>query len=249
MIKNKKKLLPKFGKNSNPKIGLVTLSTDLRLEKDFYSVCGGLPVDIFVNRIHNQNPLNKKNLKKMYSQLKPVTEKILPGQRINTIAYGCTSGTIAIGEEKVKRKIQLAKRGCYVSTPITSAIKAFKTMKIKKIALFTPYSSSLNKTILEYFKKKKIEVISFASFNLNSDSAIGKIDKDYLYKVLINMDIKGADALFVSCTALPALDVIDKVEKKKKINVLSSNQTLVWDCLRSVKLNIKLKNYGRLLNI
>ena len=105
MIKNKKKLLPKFKKNYNPKIGLVTLSTDLRLEKDFYSVCGGLPVDIFVNRIHNENPLNKENLKKMYSQLKPVTEKILPGEKINTIAYGCTSGTIAIGEKKVKKKI------------------------------------------------------------------------------------------------------------------------------------------------
>jgi len=136
-----------------------------------------------------------------------------------------------------------------VSTPITSTIKAFKMMKIKKIALFTPYSKSLNKTILEYFKKKKIEVTSFVSFNLNSDSAIGKIDENYLYKVLINMDIKDADALFVSCTALPTMDVIDKVEKKKKINVLSSNQTLVWDCLRSVKLNLKLKNYGKLFKI
>ena len=63
------------------------------------------------------------------------------------------------------------------------------------------------------------------------------------------MDIKDADALFVSCTALPTMDVIDKVEKKKKINVLSSNQTLVWDCLRSVKLNLKLKNYGKLFKI
>ena len=43
----------------------------------------------------------------MYKQIESITEKILPGQKISTVAYGCTSGTIAIGEDKVKEKIQL----------------------------------------------------------------------------------------------------------------------------------------------
>ncbi len=43
---------------------------------------------------------------KMYGQIAPVTEKILPGQKINTVAYACTSGTITIGEDKVKEKVQ-----------------------------------------------------------------------------------------------------------------------------------------------
>ena len=68
----------------------------------------------------------------MRDQIEAITEKILPGEKINTVAYGCTSGTIAIGEEKVKEKIQLAKPDCYVTTPITSAIKAFEKMKVKK---------------------------------------------------------------------------------------------------------------------
>ena len=61
----------------------------------------------------------------MEKDLESVTNKILPEERINTIAYGCTSGTIAIGENKVKEKILLAKQNCYVTTPITSAIKSF----------------------------------------------------------------------------------------------------------------------------
>ena len=32
----------------------------------------------------------------------------------------------AIGEDNVKEKILLAKPDCYVTTPVTSAIKAFK---------------------------------------------------------------------------------------------------------------------------
>ena len=116
-----KYIAPKFKKKINPKIGLLALSTDLTIEKDFYSVCNNLPFDLFVNRIHNENPLTKENLLKMHGQIEPITEKILPGQKVNTVAYGCTSGTIAIGEDKVKEKIQLAKPGCYVTNPISSA--------------------------------------------------------------------------------------------------------------------------------
>ena len=51
---------PKFKKNSNPRVGLLALSTDLTIEKDFHSVCQKLPLDLFINRIHNKNPLTKK---------------------------------------------------------------------------------------------------------------------------------------------------------------------------------------------
>ena len=86
-----KNIPPKFKKESNPKVGLLTLSTDLTIEKDFHSICQKLPLDIFVNRIHNENPLTKENLSKMYDQMQSITEKILPGEKINTVAYGCTS--------------------------------------------------------------------------------------------------------------------------------------------------------------
>ena len=84
----------------------MALSTDLTIERDFQSICHSLPINLFVNRIHNENPLTKENLLKMYDQLESITEKILPGEKINTVAYGCTSGTIAIGEDKIKEKIQ-----------------------------------------------------------------------------------------------------------------------------------------------
>ena len=237
---------PKFKKEFNPKIGLITLSTDLTMESDFYSISRDLPIDVFVNRIKNYNPLTKENLLKMYDQLESVTKDILPNEKINTIAYGCTSGTIAIGKEKIKEKIQIAKPGCYVTTPITSAIKAFNKMKIKKIAVFTPYPDSVNKTVFEYFSKEKIEVLSFSSFNLDSDVEIGKVDPNYLLEVLIKMETDNAEGLFVSCTALPILKILDQVENKIKKTVLSSNQTLIWDSIRSVGYKFPISGYGKL---
>jgi len=238
---------PKFKKESNPKVGLLTLSTDLTIEKDFNSICQKLPLNVFVNRIHNENPLTKENLSKMYDQIESITEKILPGEKINTVAYGCTSGTIAIGEDRVKEKIQLAKPGCYVTTPITSAIKAFNKMNIKKIAVFTPYPESVNKTIFEYFDKKSIDIISFSTFNLDLDVDIARVDPKYLSEILSKINVNDADALFVSCTALPALEIIEEVEKKINKLVFSSNQTLIWDSIRSVGYKSSVEGYGELL--
>ena len=238
---------PKFKKESNPRIGLLALSTDLTIERDFQSICYRLPINLFVNRIHNENPLTKENLLKMYDQIEPVTEKILPGEKINTVAYGCTSGTIAIGEDKVKEKIQLAKPGCHVTTPITSAIKAFNKMNVKKIAVFTPYPESVNKTISEYLIKKNINVMSFSTFNLDLDVDFARVDPKYLSEILTKLNINDADALFVSCTALPALEILDEVEKKINKPVFSSNQTLIWDTIRSVGYKSSVEGYGKLL--
>ena len=140
-----------------------------------------------------------------------------------------------------------AKPSCYVTTPVTSAIKAFQQMNIKKIALFTPYPDAVNKTILEYFTKKNIEVSSFASLNLNLDSEFANVDPDYILEISSKLETKNADALFISCTALPVLNILDKLEKKIQKPVLSSNQTLIWDTIRSVGYKSAIKGYGKLL--
>ena len=171
----------------------------------------------------------------------------MPDEKINTIAYGCTSGTIAIGEDKVKEKILMAKNNCYVTTPVTSAIKAFKQMNIKKIALFTPYPEAVNKTILDFFIQKNIQVTSFTSLNLNLDSEFANIDPNYILEISSKLEMKNADALFISCTALPVLGILSKLESKIRKPVLSSNQTLIWDTIRSIGYKSPIKGYGKLL--
>ena len=79
------------------------------------------------------------------------------------------------------------------------------------------------------------------------DKDIASVDPKHLLETLIKLDINDADALFVSCTALPALEILDQVEKKINKIVLSSNQTLIWDTLRSIGYKSPVKGYGKLL--
>jgi len=121
-----------------------------------------------------------------------------------------------------------------------------KKLNIKKIYLFTPYSKKLNDEVMDYFKNEGFEITSNSYFDIESDIDIGKVDQNYLYEVLSKIDLKDADALFVSCTALPVLPIIDKLEKKLNKPVLSSNQALIWDTLENIGKNNSVKGFGKL---
>ena len=46
------KIEPKFISKFNPRIGLITLGSDFRIEKDFNNVIYGRDVDLYVNRVY-----------------------------------------------------------------------------------------------------------------------------------------------------------------------------------------------------
>ena len=210
------KIDPKFNAIQNPKIGLIALASDYMIEKDFISVIKDKNIDFFVNRIECFNPLTSSNLIKMSEKVTDVTKDILPNEKIDCVVYGCTSGTIAAGYDSIEKKIKIAKPEAKVTTPSTASIKALKKLNLDKIAIFTPYPKKLNDEVIDFFKQENFEITSNSYFDIASDTDIGKVDSEYLFDVLSKMDLKGADALFISCTALPALSIIDKLEKKNR---------------------------------
>ena len=243
---NSIKIEPKYINKSNPRIGLIALASYFTIEKDFINVIKNKDIDFFVNRIECYNPLTKENLIKMSNKVTEVTKDILPDQDIDCVVYGCTSGTIAAGHNSIEKKVKAAKPMAELTTPSTAAIKALKKLNIRKLSIFTPYSKKLNNEVLEYFKSEGFEITSNSYFDIEADYNIGKVDQNYLYDVLSKIELNGAEGLFVSCTALPVLPIIDKLEKKLNITVLSSNQTLIWDTLVKIKKNNSIEGFGKL---
>ena len=240
------KVEPKYISKSNPRIGLITLGSDFRIEKDFNNVIYGRDVDLYVNRIHCYNPLTNETLAKMADDITDVTKDILPDQKIDCVAYGCTSGTIAAGYDVIEKNVKLAKPEAKVTTPITSAIKALKAFNISKVSVFTPYTKSINDSVINYFNKENIKVNGLTYFDIESDLDIGKVDEEYLFEVLSKINLEDSEALFVSCTALPVLSIIDKLEKKMNKVILSSNQTLIWESLNAIGYKNSIEGFGKL---
>ncbi len=243
---NSIKITPKFNSGINSKVGLIALSTDFMIEKDFKKIIENMNIDLFVNRIRSYYPLTKENLIKMAENITEVSKDILPDEKLDCVVYGCTSGTIASGYDSIKNKINLAKPEAKVVTPSSAAVNALRKMNVKKVSIFTPYSEKLNNDVVDYLKKENFTVTSNSYFDILYDNDIAKVDPEYLFEVITKMDLGEAEAVFLSCTNLPALNIVDKLEKKLNKIVLSSNQVLIWDTLQNIKKTEPVNGFGKL---
>ena len=100
----------------------------------------------------------------------------------------------------------------------------------------------------EYLSKNNLTIDSFNSFNLNYDSEIAQVSLESLKESIAKINLDNVDGLFVSCTALKIVDILDEVEKKFNTTVISSNQAIIWDCLKLLDMNVKISGYGKLFN-
>ena len=121
-----------------------------------------------------------------------------------------------------------------------------KKLGIKNLSIFTPYTSEINDSVAEFFNKENFKINDMNYFDIASDLDIGKVDSNHLFSVLKKIDLSKSDALFVSCTALPVLSLINDLEKELNKPVISSNQALIWDCLELINSNYNIEGFGRL---
>ena len=85
----------------------------------------------------------------MEKDFSKVVKLLVPDEKLDVLAYGCTSGTVAIGYDKILNQVNKVRPRVPLVTPITSAIKAIKKLKIKKLSVLTPYPDDINKKIAD----------------------------------------------------------------------------------------------------
>ncbi len=228
------------------RIGLIALATDFNSEQDLRRM---LPqgVEIFTNRVLNQNPLNLQNLRSMAEDITRAAGGILPGMDLDVIIYGCTSGTIANGSEKIEQLIHMAKPGVKVSNPVSSTLSALSHLNARRISILTPYIEEVNLEMVAYFKSSGIEVINITGLDFENDIEIAGIPPKVIKSAALKAYHKEADCLFISCTALRASMVVEEIEQALGIPVICSNTALIWHCLQKIKYKTSIPGYGKLL--
>ena len=105
------------------RIGFLALATDYNSEQDLRHI---LPkgTQLFTNRVANANPMTLENLRAMAPDITRAAAGLLPGFGVDAVIYGCTSGTAAIGEEKVEAAIRAAQPDVPVTNPLKAACAA-----------------------------------------------------------------------------------------------------------------------------
>ena len=173
----------------------------------------------------------------------------LADANVSVIGYGCTSGSLFKGlghELEIKQRIEKASGKPAVATA-EAVIKALKSLKIKKIAVATPYMDEINRLERRFLALSGFEIIDFKGLGLSSNLEIGRVNRKTLLKLVLNLNYKGVDGIFISCTNLPTIDIIEELEAETKKPVISSNTATLWAMLKKAGTLIRIRGYGTLL--
>jgi maleate isomerase len=228
------------------RIGLIELATGETAERDFHAM---LPEKAMFHtaRVMNENPVTIENLRGHLAGLALATEQLLPGVALDVICYDCTSGTVANGYEAIAAEIHRARPGVPVVTPITAALAAFESLGAERISVLTPYEVDVSSAMAEYLQAQGVTVLNLASFLIDSDIDMARLTPASIRRAAIDVCAPEADALFISCTALRAVEVLDEIEAVLEKPVISSIQAEFWQSIRLAGYEEPIDGFGSLL--
>ncbi|HKF60413.1 MAG TPA: aspartate/glutamate racemase family protein [Dongiaceae bacterium] len=231
-------------------IGLIVLATDQTIEHEFRQMLAIDGVAFYETRIHNAAEINPATLTEMEKGMAGATGLILPGSTLDVVAYGCTSGTVVIGEDKVFARIREARPGIACTTPITAAIAGLKALGARRIALLTPYIESVNQMLRRFIEARGIDVPVMGSFNHENDTEVARITPDSISNAAHRLVAAAPiDAVFVSCTSLRVAAIAEALEREIGVPVTSSNHALAWHCLRLAGYREPVAGFGSLFKL
>lgn len=228
------------------RIALVVLATDHTTERDFARICDPEEIGVYVNRIDYQNPGTRENLLATGPRLTEAAARILPGEAVDVIAYSCTAASVVLGNEAVGGYLNAGKPDTPFVTPSSAALDAFRALGARKIGVLTPYSANISNEVVAYFSAHGPEIVSAECLGVDDDREIARMSEDTIVEAACAAMDREADALFLSCTGLRAAVCIERIEARTGRPVVSSNQAMIWRCLRETGSTKAVAGYGRL---
>lgn len=213
------------------RFGLVALATDLTIEGDAARL---MPkgTRLHVTRIAFENPTTHENLLATGPRLRAAVDLLVPGVGLKGIGFGCTSASAVLGDGIGA----LTGERAPVTTPAGAALRGFRALGVHRVALMTPYLAATTDLVGDHFEASGIEVLRRSSMGHADDRDMAMLGGAEIVEMAEASDHPEAQALFLSCTALPALDLIDELEARLGKPVLTANQALFWAMLDEARI-------------
>lgn len=216
-------------KGTTATLGLIVLQVDETIEQDFRRLFVEPDVAIYVSRIPSGDTLTPDTIAQMAVDLPHAASLFPPAAAFDVIGYACTSGTTLIGADRVTQLVKDRAKTQAVTNPLSASIAALHALQVRSVAIVSPYIASVAIPIENAFVDAGFSVPKTLSFGEKIEANVARIDPASIHAATLQLGQESeAEAVFLSCTNLRTLDIIDDLEQRLGVPVVSSNQALAW---------------------
>lgn len=234
-------------RKTRAKIGLI--SPNYIMEDGFHKYA---PEDVLIVSTQMYCPnATPEGLTVLVSQLEDAAQK-LSHYPLDLVVFGCTSGSCFGGPDYDRQCIDRleAHANCPGTTTSTEVLRALKQLGTKKLAVLTPYPERTNLAEEAFLTANGYEVATITGMDVTAfKDGYGTyecVDPSYIFDQAAALDLRGADTLFISCTALDTFSVIEPLEEAIGLPVVTSNQVSLWGALRRFGIRDDIPSLGEL---
>lgn len=150
------------------------------------------------------------------------------------VTYACASGSFvggATGERALHASMMSA--GAPAATTTSGGlVAALHALRLRRIAVVTPYIDSVTERLLTFLGEHQVEVVS--SVGLGLLDHIWQVGYTETVQAVSAVDVPEADGVFISCTNVPTYDIIGPLERWLGKPVLTANQVTMWSALHAM---------------
>jgi maleate cis-trans isomerase len=149
---------------------------------------------------------------------------------VAVVGFACTSASFfqGKGSDQVIAENMTAAAGVPTFTTATAAVSALRTVGAKRLAVATPYLSWVYEAERVFFQDAGFDVLAINGLERLGGTDINSISEEEIRVLVADVEKENADAIFVSCTDLPVLGLIDELERTHGKPVVTSNQATYW---------------------
>lgn len=229
------------------RIGLLVPSINTTMETEFWRIAPE-GVSVHTARIAGGRHGTPEELRNMEKEA-----RLAAGRVANTepdvVVYGCTSGSFFEGPEwnqMICRELTAITKAPTVTTAGCMA-EALSRNGVRKVAVVTPYVEVTNERLKQFLRAHGIEVTQLLTFDMLDMFDHAKILPEEIYRKVKEANSAEADAVFVACTQLRALEVVDMLERDLGKPVYSAVQATAWLAYETMRVDPGIMNCGSLL--
>lgn len=234
------------------RIGFIELSTSIAVSAE---VPGVLPsgVNALMTRLRLPGgEVSAAALDRMVSgdRLEQAARELADGG-CDVVAFACTTGSLIKGagfdRELVARMEQAS--GVRATTTATALLAALGAVGARRVAVATPYVDELNDLEVRFLEAQGFEVAAMRGLGIASDPDIARVPYTRTRELVLDAVAAAGDAdtVFISCTNLPTLALLDTLEQELRRPVISSVSVTVWHALELAGVRPSTTGAGSLL--
>jgi maleate cis-trans isomerase len=174
----------------------------------------------------------------------PAAGEVLGHAKVNAICFGCTGGSFVrpgYDQEIIDAIVRATK--IPTTTTSTAINEALKYLKVKNVAIASPYPEWLNDRLAKFLEGSGFRVVSKKGLNVECPAFL---PPEHAYKVATEANCEEAEVILISCTNFRSLEVLASLEEDLGKPVVSSNTASMWKLLQLSGSKDRVKGAGQL---